>query len=101
MIKEGLFWQTLSAWILVTAQQSRNHYCHLTDEETHLREVKLLVQGHTAKLRAEPGPRSISRQSLLYSVISKCGVFIHKRKRLPAQGAIVRVEDETGSQSEW
>lgn len=64
------------------------------------REVKLLVQGHTAKLRAEPGPRSTSRQSLLYSVISKRGVFIHKRKRLPAQGAIVRVEDETGSRSE-
>lgn len=64
------------------------------------REVKLLAQGHTAKLRAEPGPRSISHQSLLYSVISKRGVFIRKRKRLPAQGAFVRVEDETGSRSE-
>lgn len=28
------FLHTLSAWISVTAQQSRNHYCHLTDEET-------------------------------------------------------------------
>lgn len=31
---KGFFLHTLSAWILVTAQQSRNHYCHLTDEET-------------------------------------------------------------------
>lgn len=64
-----------------------------------LREAKLLVQGHTTKLRAKPGPRSTSCQSLLYSVISKRGVFIRKRNSLPAQGAIVRVEDETGNQS--
>lgn len=57
-----------------------------------LREVKLLAQGHTAKLVAELESRSGSDQSLLHSLISKPCVFIHKRKILPALDAIARTE---------
>ena len=57
-----------------------------------LREVKLLVQGHTAKSVAEPESKSLSLQTLLHSVISKACVSIHKKKIPPAQGAVVRVE---------
>lgn len=62
------------------------------------REVKLLAQGHTAKLVAEPESRSGSHQSLLLSGISKPCVFIHEREMLPARGARVRTEDVIGSQ---
>lgn len=60
-----------------------------------LREVHSSTQSHTAKSPIA-GSRSISGQNLLHSVISKPCVFIHKRTILPAQGAIIRIEDDAG-----
>lgn len=61
-----------------------------------LREVHSSAQSHTAKSPIAAGSRSISGQNLLHSVISKPCVFVHKRTILPAQGAIIRIEDDAG-----